>query len=205
MRDTGIGIEQADLELIFQEFGQVAHRLQSRVKGTGLGLPLSKKLAELLGGGIAVESTPGKGSTFSVTLPRSYPQVMEQADDAEEPWSLEPGRVPVLVVEDDPADTFALQAHSGGYAVSAALHALDTAGPADSASRFIRRRSCSTSCSSGDESWRLLLQLRQQERICGHPAGRHVLVRRGAQGNPSRAPTSIIAKPVDGDDADRTA
>ncbi len=76
MRDTGIGIEQDDLELIFQEFGQVAHRLQSRVKGTGLGLPLSKKLAELLGGHIAVESTPGEGSTFSVTLPRSYPRAM---------------------------------------------------------------------------------------------------------------------------------
>jgi len=109
VRDTGIGIEQDDLELIFQEFGQVAHRLQSRVKGTGLGLPLSKKLAELLGGSIAVESTPGKGSTFSVTLPRSYPQAMGEADDAEEPWTPEPGRVPVLAVEDDPADTFALR------------------------------------------------------------------------------------------------
>src|SRR6202011_3637606 len=52
VRDTGI--EHDNLELIFQEFGQVAHRLQSRVKGTGLGLPLSKKLAELLGGRIAV-------------------------------------------------------------------------------------------------------------------------------------------------------
>ena len=113
MRDTGIGIEQADLELIFQEFGQVAHRLQSRVKGTGLGLPLSKKLAELLGGSHRRREHAGQGSTFSVTLPRSYPQAMGEADDAEEPWTLEPGRVPVLAVEDDPADTFALEAYPG--------------------------------------------------------------------------------------------
>ena len=60
VRDTGIGIAANDIEVIFQEFGQVAHRLQGRVKGTGLGLPLAKKLAELLGGGITVESTPAK-------------------------------------------------------------------------------------------------------------------------------------------------
>ena len=50
VRDTGIGIAADDIDIIFQEFGQVAHRLQGRVKGTGLGLPLAKKLAELLGG-----------------------------------------------------------------------------------------------------------------------------------------------------------
>ena len=72
VRDTGIGIAANDIDIIFQEFGQVSHRLQGRVKGTGLGLPLAKKLAELLGGSIAVESTPGDGSTFSVTLPRVY-------------------------------------------------------------------------------------------------------------------------------------
>src|SRR6185437_5510103 len=107
VRDTGIGIAASDLALIFQEFGQVLHRQQSRVKGTGLGLPLSKKLAELLGGSISVESVPGEGSTFSVTLPRSFPH--ESGDDVEEAWSLEPGRIPILAVEDDPADAFALR------------------------------------------------------------------------------------------------
>ena len=92
--DTGIGIARADIELIFQEFGQVAHRLQSRVKGTGLGLPLSKKLAELLGGKITVESTPGEGSTFTVTLPRCYPEAVEPSDDVDEPWILEPDKTP---------------------------------------------------------------------------------------------------------------
>ena len=53
VRDTGVGIAAGDIDIIFQEFGQVAHRLQGRVKGTGLGLPLAKKLAELLGGNIS--------------------------------------------------------------------------------------------------------------------------------------------------------
>jgi signal transduction histidine kinase len=98
--DTGIGIAARDIEIIFQEFGQIAHRLQRRVKGTGLGLPLAKKLAELLGGRIAVASTPGKGSTFSVTVPRIY-RAVEPAD-ADQDWTVENGRIPVLLVEDDP-------------------------------------------------------------------------------------------------------
>ena len=61
VRDTGIGIAPDDVEMIFQEFGQVAHRLQGRVKGTGLGLPLSKKLAELLGGRITVRKLARRG------------------------------------------------------------------------------------------------------------------------------------------------
>jgi signal transduction histidine kinase len=108
VRDTGIGIAASDLELIFQEFGQVSHRLQSRVKGTGLGLPLAKKLAELLGGKIAVASTLGEGSTFSVTLPRYYPKAVGPADEEGE-WHLEADKTPVLMVEDDPADAFTVE------------------------------------------------------------------------------------------------
>ena len=62
--DTGIGIAAEDLPRIFEEFGQVENHLQRRIKGTGLGLPLSRKLAELLGGSVSVRSEPGVGSTF---------------------------------------------------------------------------------------------------------------------------------------------
>ena len=86
VRDTGVGIDAGDIELIFQEFAQVNNPLQGRVKGTGLGLPLARKLAELLGGHISVESTPGEGSVFSVTLPRVYRPAggaaMAEQDDA---------------------------------------------------------------------------------------------------------------------------
>ncbi|WP_426191610.1 sensor histidine kinase [Massilia sp. DWR3-1-1] len=68
--DTGIGIRPDHLQLIFEEFSQIEHPLQRGVKGTGLGLPLCRKFATLLGGEVSVASTPGAGSTFSLTLPR---------------------------------------------------------------------------------------------------------------------------------------
>lgn len=69
VRDTGIGIAPEHLKGIFEDFVQIDSPLQKRVRGTGLGLALTKRLAELLGGRIAVESEVGKGSIFSVTLP----------------------------------------------------------------------------------------------------------------------------------------
>jgi signal transduction histidine kinase len=68
--DTGIGIAPQHLHLIFEEFSQIEHPLQRGVKGTGLGLPLCRKFATLLGGEVQVASTPGAGSTFSLILPR---------------------------------------------------------------------------------------------------------------------------------------
>jgi signal transduction histidine kinase len=68
--DSGIGIQPEDQERIFQDFAQIDGPLQRRVRGTGLGLPLSRKLAELLGGSVALQSEPGRGSVFSVTIPR---------------------------------------------------------------------------------------------------------------------------------------
>jgi signal transduction histidine kinase len=70
--DTGLGIAESDLHLIFEEFSQIENRLQKRSKGTGLGLPLCRKLAALLGGTVSVQSTLGKGSTFTLTIPVDY-------------------------------------------------------------------------------------------------------------------------------------
>ncbi|WP_296949743.1 sensor histidine kinase [uncultured Massilia sp.] len=71
--DTGIGISPENLQLIFEEFSQIEHPLQRRSKGTGLGLPLCRKLAGLLGGRVEVSSEPGVGSTFRLVLPRQFP------------------------------------------------------------------------------------------------------------------------------------
>lgn len=71
--DTGIGIAREHLGAIFQDFVQVDSPIQKRFRGTGLGLSLSKKLANMLGGDVAVESEPGVGSQFSVTIPRRLP------------------------------------------------------------------------------------------------------------------------------------
>ena len=78
--DTGIGIAPGDQERIFEEFSQLDNALQRRATGAGLGLPLSRKLAELLGGGVEVSSTLGVGSTFSVTIPVRYVQPPRVSD-----------------------------------------------------------------------------------------------------------------------------
>jgi signal transduction histidine kinase len=69
--DTGVGIAKNDQERIFEEFEQVnaGPRTDSMQRGTGLGLPISRRLARLLGGELTVMSEPGKGSTFTVWIP----------------------------------------------------------------------------------------------------------------------------------------
>jgi signal transduction histidine kinase len=68
--DTGIGIEPRHQSLIFEDYTQIDSTVQRHVRGTGLGLPLTRKLARLLGGEVTVHSKLGEGSTFVVRLPR---------------------------------------------------------------------------------------------------------------------------------------
>ncbi len=114
--DTGIGIALKDQRRVFEEFNQVEGPVQKRVKGTGLGLPLSRKLAELLGGRVSVRSEPGVGSTFVAVIPRSYWPVDDADDTPESRWRLDPLRSPVLVVEDDPVDLLLYEKYLEGSA-----------------------------------------------------------------------------------------
>jgi signal transduction histidine kinase len=68
--DTGIGMTAAQMEKLFQEFSQASSTTASKYGGTGLGLAISKRFCQMMGGDITVESEPGRGSTFTIRLPR---------------------------------------------------------------------------------------------------------------------------------------
>ena len=110
--DTGIGIDEQDQAAIFEEFTQIENAIQKRVKGSGLGLPLSRSLAELLGGSVSVESKIGEGSTFSVHLPRVLGAVPAKEPEVNLPS--QPNLQPVLVVEDDAETRMIYQNHLRG-------------------------------------------------------------------------------------------
>jgi signal transduction histidine kinase len=108
--DTGIGIARENLPLVFEEFAQVDSPLQRKVKGTGLGLPLAKKFASLLGGAIQVESELGHGSTFTVELPLAIRRREREAQlDLSVGESEEVGFQRVLLVDDDPQHRYVLR------------------------------------------------------------------------------------------------
>ena len=103
--DTGFGIAAADQERIFEEFTQLNNPVQRKVKGTGLGLPLCRKLAALLGGKIELKSELGVGSTFYLTIPAEYSAAdgdLVTGESRDREWDIDESRIPVLVVEDEP-------------------------------------------------------------------------------------------------------
>ena len=118
--DTGIGIAAGNHERIFEEFGQVESPVQARVKGTGLGLPLSKRLAEFLGGSLTVESEPGRGSTFTVAIPAQHVEAREMEEMVERSRRTPAGPASILVVEDDRKTLFIYEK----YLVLAGFHVL---------------------------------------------------------------------------------
>lgn len=126
--DTGIGIGSEDIERIFDEFEQADTTFSRRYGGAGLGLTLTRKLVELHGGTITVQSKLGEGSSFSVSIPLVSPPQDKQTRELEAvnlnfPWMDEKAPL-ILVVEDDPASAELLTLHltQAGYKVA---HAFD--------------------------------------------------------------------------------
>lgn len=100
--DTGIGIAPEDQEHIFEEYVQIESKLQKKVVGTGLGLSLSRKLAQMLGGSLSVRSEEGVGSIFTALIPLVYEGFPEVSLEPEVRRRGEEEKSPVLVIEDEP-------------------------------------------------------------------------------------------------------
>jgi CheY-like chemotaxis protein len=128
--DTGIGMTQEQMGKLFQEFSQASSKTASKYGGTGLGLAISRHFCRMMGGDITVESELGKGSTFSIHLPRivqstemlSTPERVEARAESVRPVVEEPEEPLILVIDDDATvrDLVVRHLERAGFAVVAA-------------------------------------------------------------------------------------
>ncbi len=201
VRDTGIGLTPEQVGKLFQTFTQADSSTTRKYGGTGLGLSISRKICELMGGGIAVESTADVGSTFTVTLPINVEQRPEPVTPVEEPdeplLPIPETASSVLVIDDDQAsrdlltrflekEGFDVVTATGGHEglkiareIQPAFITLDVMMP-------------------GMDGWAVLADLKSDPRLCDVPVVMITMVDDENLGYALGA-TDYLTKPVDRD------
>jgi signal transduction histidine kinase/CheY-like chemotaxis protein len=193
--DTGVGIAEADQERVFEEFNQIENRLQRRTKGTGLGLSISRHLAGILGGRVGVESKLGAGSTFFLEIPAVHAEVEAMATLVDASKVLDPGRAPVLVVEDDRQTLFLYERylrHAGFQVIPAR-----TVDDARVALKHVRPAAVVLDIMlEGETTWRFLSDLKSDPATSAIPALVVTVTNREAKARALGA-DEFFVKPID--------
>lgn len=193
--DTGIGISPADQDRIFQEWEQVEGKLQKTAKGTGLGLPLSRKLAQLIGGDVYVKSQVGLGSTFFVAVPVSYTGATEAVYVPDVKRELDASKLPVLVVEDNREALFIYEKYLKGTGFQV-VPAQDLKQARRALEQFRPVAIVLDVLLQGEHSWQLLQDLKQNSSTRDIPVFVVTVVENEAKAMALGA-TAFHAKPID--------
>ena len=186
--DTGVGIAPADQRRVFEEFQQVGDQA-ARQAGTGLGLALTRRLAQAHGGDVELWSRPGEGSRFTVSLPAGAPHP-EPA-----PVAPAPGQSTILVIEDDPGGQQLLRAYleAAGYHVIGAAtgeQGLDLARRIHPAAVLL------DVLLPGIDGWEVLRQLKEDHELAGVPVFMATVLDDPEAGR-ARGADDYFVKPVD--------
>ncbi len=193
--DTGIGIAPADQDRIFQEWEQIEGKLQKTAKGTGLGLPLSKKLTQLLGGDVYVKSQLGVGSTFFAVVPVGYTGATEAVYVPDVKRELDASKLPVLVVEDNREALFIYEKYLKGTGFQV-VPAQDLKEARRALQEFKPIAIVLDVLLQGEHSWQLLQDLKQNTTTRDIPVFVVTVVENEAKAMAMGA-TGFHAKPID--------
>jgi len=187
--DTGIGIAPEHQQSIFEEFEQVENRLQTYVKGTGLGLPLCSKLCKLLGGTVGLVSELGKGSTFTATIQACLPQIVGPEPRTPLASDTDTGRDMVLFVSTSQDDRLRYEAslHNTRY------RSANAATVREARSTLAMTAACAVLIdmeSGREDGWSWLGELREQDSVVGRVEG---VVRAAGDSRKRHVPVIVLS------------
>lgn len=195
--DTGIGIAEKDQARVFEEFTQIDSPIQRKVQGTGLGLALSQKLAEMLGGTLTVRSKLGEGATFTLEIPLLHEEVVVVDTIAERAKEIDTTKQQVLVVEDNRQTMFFYER----YLVSAGFQVVPARSVEEARKQLQRMHPAAIVLDvilEGESTWGFLAELKEDTATRDIPVMVVTIVDRSQKARALGA-DEFWLKPIDGD------